>query len=716
LLLHFDTISTPLVITDSSLRPKVITGAVALHDYVTSTPTYIGAGSFYNDGNGVLLTPPTSDFDFADKPFTIEAWVNYIGSDVLVNQDIFALYDRIGYRPVTLGIDAWNQTLSFSARGQNGSTWSGSVAFPYAAAFSHIALVRLGNTFTVYVNGVSAITSSTGSGDLLAGVQTVSIASGLFGYIDEVRVTKSVARYTSNFTPSTAPFDVSGYVTGTPSVYLPAVSGAGQVGVLVPRVDTTKAITGVSATAGTERLDYTSTDPYWGNVLYQLPFDGSAIDLKGTIATLNLAGGSLTAPGNFGDLAASFGGGFVAISRGFNTIPANMGSSDFTIEFWFKPTAAAGVLFSITDTNLFGTLLRVEINAGNAVLVMPDNGLGASVLESSIGTVTLGQWHHVAVSRSVGQTAPRLYINGVRATSNSNTGTFDFFTFVNDATIFVGAQDVGVANFSGSINDLRITAGVARYPVTCTPPGKLQYSALTTGTANNLITTASATALATAVLATGNSPNATVNLASVASTAAVGSVTTRVDASITISGVAGSGSANSVVVRVDSTTAILGVAASGQSGSPTNTTTANIAIAGTAAASIVGIILSSADARVTISGVSGTITIGTTTESASASTSISGTSSTANTGITTYSAEAAKFIDGVFGTSAIGLAKAKGTVAGASVYPDPAQVAFGVVYGPTGVEFTGTYKEKIRYELETGRLSKPVGTSLAFLL
>lgn len=50
------------------------------------------------------------------------------------------------------------------------------------------------------------------------------------------------------------------------------------------------------------------------------------------------------------------------------------------------------------------------------------------------------------------------------------------------------------------------------------------------------------------------------------------------------------------------------------------------------------------------------------------------------------------------------------------MWPLPAQVLAGVAYGPTGTEYTGTYKDPIRLELETGRLVKPIGSKLALLL
>lgn len=54
------------------------------------------------------------------------------------------------------------------------------------------------------------------------------------------------------------------------------------------------------------------------------------------------------------------------------------------------------------------------------------------------------------------------------------------------------------------------------------------------------------------------------------------------------------------------------------------------------------------------------------------------------------------------------------TTPGGGVYPDPADVRAGVVYGPTGVEFTGTMS--ILLDLNTGRLVKIIGQKVALLL
>lgn len=51
---------------------------------------------------------------------------------------------------------------------------------------------------------------------------------------------------------------------------------------------------------------------------------------------------------------------------------------------------------------------------------------------------------------------------------------------------------------------------------------------------------------------------------------------------------------------------------------------------------------------------------------------------------------------------------------GGGVYPDPADVRAGVIYGPTGAEFTGTMS--ILLDLNTGRLVKIIGQKVALLL
>ncbi len=73
----------------------------------------------------------------------------------------------------------------------------------------HFAIVRNGSNWTMYRDGVS-VTTVTYSGVTSTTNFFYIGASGdgyyFNGYIDELRITKGIARYTSNFTPSTTQF------------------------------------------------------------------------------------------------------------------------------------------------------------------------------------------------------------------------------------------------------------------------------------------------------------------------------------------------------------------------------------------------------------------------------------------------------------------------------------------------------------------------------
>jgi hypothetical protein len=82
----------------------------------------------------------------------------------------------------------------------------------YSSTWTHVAVVRYNGTTTLYVNGVSGgTTTSLGNmtdpdwiigGGRYGGSSPVSFN----GYIDDLRITKGVARYTTSFTAPTAAF------------------------------------------------------------------------------------------------------------------------------------------------------------------------------------------------------------------------------------------------------------------------------------------------------------------------------------------------------------------------------------------------------------------------------------------------------------------------------------------------------------------------------
>jgi len=94
-----------------------------------------------------------------------------------------------------------------------------STALTDTTSFHHIALVRYGSTLTIYVDGVAGATTANlstnsinSSPNKLAVGRDGEYVGGYFnGWIDEYRVSKGIARWTSNFTPPTIEYASDSY-------------------------------------------------------------------------------------------------------------------------------------------------------------------------------------------------------------------------------------------------------------------------------------------------------------------------------------------------------------------------------------------------------------------------------------------------------------------------------------------------------------------------
>ena len=172
---------------------------------ISTAQNKFGSGSMYFDGNGdKLFIPSSPNFAFGTGDFTVEAWV-YLN----------AIPSALTYPPI-FEVGA-NFYVNF--RG-NGSVALTDNAVVYAQSSSslvintwyHVAVVRASGSSKVYINGAGGTavactvsftqdTASIGGGGNGAGSPFY-----LNGYIDDLRITKGIARYTSNFTSPTSAF------------------------------------------------------------------------------------------------------------------------------------------------------------------------------------------------------------------------------------------------------------------------------------------------------------------------------------------------------------------------------------------------------------------------------------------------------------------------------------------------------------------------------
>ena len=99
-------------------------------------------------------------------------------------------------------------------RANNGSTYVPllSAAQPPASQRTHVAISRQDNVFRMFYDGVkqhektSSVIINAAASALRIGELGAAGAPSVNGCIDEIRITKGVARYTADFIPPTKPF------------------------------------------------------------------------------------------------------------------------------------------------------------------------------------------------------------------------------------------------------------------------------------------------------------------------------------------------------------------------------------------------------------------------------------------------------------------------------------------------------------------------------
>lgn len=219
LLLHCDGVDASTSFPDSGPAGRTVTaagGAVVS----AAQARFGGASGFFPGAGSVLQVPSASAFDLGST-YTVEFFIR--PTSLSVN---FGVLHRGFYTTDNL---SWNG-LAFSIR------WLGNFArfYFYGTAYSteqvvdvsdafavgvwrHVAMVRNGATGYVYIDGVlrgsisGLNTPAPSSRPLKVGVWDYSANAEYFpGYLDEIRITKGVARYMANFTPPDEPFPGAG--------------------------------------------------------------------------------------------------------------------------------------------------------------------------------------------------------------------------------------------------------------------------------------------------------------------------------------------------------------------------------------------------------------------------------------------------------------------------------------------------------------------------
>ena len=376
-------------------------------------------GSAYFDGVGDnLQIPNNSNLTLGTGNFTIEFWIYPLSQPGNFNSII--------------GGNATSEPI-VNLRGSGTSSSISMNIFGTADIFNinftftqnnwyHVAISRSGTSLKVYVNGNQIGSTITDSTNISAPITSVG---GLFnqyvqnfnGYISNLRVVKGTAVYTANFQPSTTPLT---------------------------------AITNTSLL-----LNFTNA----------AIFDGVKNNNLETVGNASIN----TSVFKYGTGSLVFNGNASWVQTPSNTL-LNLGSGDFTIEFWIYapilPSIAAGIITKALYSS--GTGYSIILYPGYIAFIQ-----GSTILvQSPASSISTNTWIHIAVTRS--GTSGKLFING---TQSGSTGIINNFTD-SSTVLAIGALDTstgwnGNFPYNGYIDDLRITKGIARYTSNFTVPSKL---------------------------------------------------------------------------------------------------------------------------------------------------------------------------------------------------------------------------------------------------
>jgi hypothetical protein len=344
---------------------------------ISSAQSKFGGGSAYFDGNGDYLS--TNQITLDTQDFTLECWI-YLTTYGSQNNTIFnqGNIDNTGAFLVLIGSATNDRKLIFYAN--NLERFRGATTIPLNT-WTNITVTRQSNIYYFFINGVLEGTHFASYnhnqtpfkiGDGYGGVRYFN------GYIDDLRITKGVARYTSNFTP-------------------PELN--------IGKINISKSTFPIKDLVAFWKFNENNTTPSVGNPSYFLTNPGSITYSTGKVGGgINLPEGSrIRVDENLWDMVAS--------------------PTSYSVAFWVKKNAispspqGAVIAGSIFGPMNFHFSFGIVINGSNSSF---ENGITYGQVTGATQytyinapfSINLGEWIHVVGTYDLGTSTRKLYVNG----------------------------------------------------------------------------------------------------------------------------------------------------------------------------------------------------------------------------------------------------------------------------------------------------------------
>lgn len=405
LLLPFDGADGSTTITDRSPSPK--TATLYGNAQLSTAQKKYGTASLLLDGAGDYIEyAGSSDFNFGTGDFTIELW--FRNTQTTAYATLFSLAWDSGSHWQVMNGDSSNQLCAWAnAISTSAPILTITNAAIHDGAWHHFAWVRNGNVHTLYFDGVSHATGTNAtaignsSGALCIGRDATYGPRYYSGYIDDLRITKGVARYTADFTPPGQLVTPEGTTTAAPPF--------GYATALLPgRAEITSLLYAGFKYGDTSTTWSLSCDDEAGFAWAKEDKGSHFFDPNSALfLPYGIANSGITS--KFGATSIFFPAGTaLTLPSGAGNVPAY---TNFTLEFWLNLATV------VADT---GFLL-----GSGLALYATTNALRTGIGDSP--TFALATWVHVAICRKAN--IIRYYLGGNKFAEAVSTGAVSLTGF-----------------------------------------------------------------------------------------------------------------------------------------------------------------------------------------------------------------------------------------------------------------------------------------------
>ena len=213
LLIHSDTADGSTTFVDSSASGRTFTIGGSSDITHATAQSKFGKSAIYRPTSGNnknIYVGDYADLTRTTDDFTVECWVYMTALNEKSN---FLFKSSSWWLNYYMG-SGYGTDNKFNCMFYNGAAWQNATntMTPVINTWYHVAGVVSSNELTLYVDGVggtpTTLTGTTNDGEEMGFGGWAETWNGFQGYLDEIRISKGIARWTDSFVPPNKPYSV----------------------------------------------------------------------------------------------------------------------------------------------------------------------------------------------------------------------------------------------------------------------------------------------------------------------------------------------------------------------------------------------------------------------------------------------------------------------------------------------------------------------------